>query len=351
MARRSTRSTRSPTTTTTLSPAHRTWVVENLIAGITEAEIAKRLASQMSATRARAEVAAIARSPLLSVCAELATRARRLELVSAIGRGHARGEPAATAVERRTTPTAAEFFRHYWAAHRPVVLTDATRGWPALRKWTPAWFRRVFGDQRIEITSNRDADPNYDMNFRAHRERLRMDRFIDRVLAAGTTNDFYMVSNNRTLRRGRLRDLLADVRPPRALFDPLTDPGAASLWIGPAGTCTPLHHDTTNILFCQIHGRKRVELISPRETALLADVAVEGPVTGFYSPVDLDALGRADHPALRDLLVKTVVLRPGDALYIPAGWWHRVTALDVSISLSLLGFKRPNDFDWYRPGH
>jgi hypothetical protein len=28
-----------------------------------------------------------------------------------------------------------------------------------------------------------------------------------------------------------------------------------------------------------------------------------------------------------------------------------VTSLDVSISFSLLGFRRPNDFGWYRPGH
>ena len=96
----------------------------------------------------------------------------------------------------------------------------------------------------------------------------------------------------------------------------------------------------------QIYGRKRIELIAPNESALLLD-----PVHGFYSPVDLDRLGEAKHPALRAMIVKRVVVGPGDALFIPAGWWHRVTSLDVSISFSLLGFCRPNDFDWYRPGH
>jgi hypothetical protein len=225
------------------------------------------------------------------------------------------------------------------------VLTDASARWPALRKWTPAFFRRRFGDATIEVTTGREADPFYDMNFRAHRRRMRMDRFIDLVLSAGTSNDLYMVSNNQTMRRPRFRALLGDVKPPRALFEPLA-PTGTSLWIGPAGTVTPLHHDTTNILFAQIYGRKRIELISPQETALLLD-----PVHGFYSPVDLDALPAAEHPALRQLLVKQVVLGPGDALYIPAGWWHRVTSLDVSISFSLLGFRRPNNFDWYRPGH
>nr|MDQ3369210.1 cupin-like domain-containing protein [Myxococcota bacterium] len=238
-----------------------------------------------------------------------------------------------------------EFFRHYWAAHRPVVLTDATRSWPALRKWTPAFFKREFGKVTIEVTAGREADPHYDMNYRAHRRRLRMDRFIDQVLAAGTSNDLYLVSNNNTMKRPRFRALLDDVRPPRALFEP-PRPTATSLWIGPAGTITPLHHDTTNILFCQIYGRKRIELVSPQETALLLD-----PVHGFYSPIELDRLAVARHPALRQLAVKEVIVGPGDALFIPAGWWHRVSSLDVSISFSLLGFRRPNDFDWYRPGH
>lgn len=174
---------------------------------------------------------------------------------------------------------------------------------------------------------------------------MKLRRFIELVDAAGASNDLYMVSNNRTMRRPAFRPLFDDVRPPDDLFEPLR-PSGASLWIGPAGTVTPLHHDTTNILFCQIHGRKRIELIAPHEGALLAD-----PIDGFYSPVDPDTLADAAHPALQRVLVKRVVLAPGDALFIPAGWWHRVTALDVSISFTILTFRRPNDFDWYRPGH
>lgn len=329
-----------------LSDDHAAWIVENLLAGVPASTLVAELATaDVSRARARRAVRAIAASPLLAVCGRLASRARRLELVAALGRSHARGEPDATAVERRLTPPASEFFRHYWAAHRPVVLTDASARWPALRKWTPAFFRRRYGSATIEVTVDRERDPHYDMNFTAHRKRMRMARFIDRVLAAGTTNDLYMVSNNNTMKRPQFRPLLADVRPPRALFEPLR-PEATSLWIGPGGTVTPLHHDTTNILFCQIHGKKRVELVSPQETALLMD-----PVYGFYSPVELERRAEAAHPALRALLVKQVEVGPGDALYIPAGWWHRVTSLEVSISFSLLGFRRPNDFDWYRPGH
>ena len=45
-----------------------------------------------------------------------------------------------------------------------------------------------------------------------------------------------------------------------------------------------------------------------------------------------------------------VVLAPGEALFIPAGWWHQVDALDVSISVSILSLAWPNDFSWYKPG-
>ena len=48
--------------------------------------------------------------------------------------------------------------------------------------------------------------------------------------------------------------------------------------------------------------------------------------------------------------VLELTLAAGEALFIPAGYWHQVRALDVSISLALNGFCRPNSFDWFRPG-
>lgn len=330
--------------TAALAVAWRGWLVENLLAGVAPARLVDGLVARgVPPARARREVAATAASPLLPVCGELTARARRLELAHALCRAHDRHDPAPTAVPRRTTPPAEVFFRDHWAAHRPVVLTDATAGWPA-RTWTPAWFRARFGRVRVEVTTGREADPEYDANVDAHRTSMTMARFIDRVLAAGHSNDLYLVANNRALERPALRPLLAGLRPPPDLFHP-PGPTGCSLWIGPAGTITPLHHDTTNILFCQLHGRKRIELVSPSESALLGATA-----RGFYSTIDLDRRADHPHPAVRALQVREVVLAPGEALFLPAGWWHRVTALDVSISLSLLSWRRPNDFDWYRPG-
>jgi hypothetical protein len=166
---------------------------------------------------------------------------------------------------------------------------------------------------------------------------------VQLVRAAGPTNDLYLVANNRALEKPELAPLLADLTPPGDIFDASSLEGRASLWFGPGGTCTPLHHDTTNILFCQIYGKKRVDLVSPLETSLLDDV------DGFYAgrrSGDLEG-GGPDGEAPRVLRVE---LSAGEALFLPAGWWHEVTALEVSIHVSLLAFRRLADVGWYRPG-
>ena len=330
-----------------ISPAWREWIVENLCAGADAARVVDGLvAAGVGQRRAAAEVAALAASPATAVARRLTARVQRLELVAALARHVAGQDPTPTAVERRTCPPADEFYRAYVACSRPVVLTDVAARWPARRRWSLAYFRRTLGDQRLDVVVGRAGDPRYDQNTARHSRRMRLAEFLDRVEAAGVSNDLYLVANNHAMRRPAFARLLADVRPPKGIISAPVAPGSTSLWIGPAGTVTPLHHDTTAVLFNQLVGRKRFELIAPTQTAPLLD-----PVDGFYSPVDLDARATAAHPALRALQVRTVELGPGDTLFLPAGWWHRVSALDVSISFSLLGFTRPAGVPWYRPGH
>lgn len=198
---------------------------------------------------------------------------------------------------------------------------------------------------RIEVTADRESDPDYDMRHRDHARRTTMAAFVDRVLAAGETNDFYLVANNKAMERRGMEKLLARIVVDDTWFDPArVRKGGASLWLGPKGTVTPLHHDTTNILFHQIHGRKRFLLVPPD-----AAPAHEG-ARGFYAQDDPEALTPARRRAWKGVPITSVVLSPGEALFLPVGWWHHVRSLDVSISLSLMCFRRLNSFDWYRPG-
>jgi len=329
----------------TLSDEWRLWIIDNALRGVVPATLVSTLVSGgVPLHLAHREVTATLASPAFAMARRLAERTRSLELVLRLRRTQDAAGPSAAEVDRLPTIDADTFYRHYFAAGRPLVLTAMTRDWPALGRWSFADLRARFGGAVIEVMADRDGHPNPDRHLDRHRQTVRLADYIDRIESAGESNDTYVVSHNKALQNPALRPLLDEVRPPDDLFDPSSLPRAVSLWIGPAGTRTPLHHDTTNIFFCQMWGRKRFWLISSFETALLDGAQ------GFYAAMSAEELEAGSRPELAGVRVQRVDLGPGDALFLPAGIWHQVLALEPSISFSLLGFRRPNDLSWYRPG-
>lgn len=324
-----------------LSDDWRGWIVENALRGVEPAELVEGLvAGGVPRRLAAAEVVAVLRSPAWPGCVGAHRRAERLEMVLRLLRSSAARGPAPAEVDRRPTIGADELHERYLAASRPLVLTEVVRSWPAVGKWTPAYFEERFGDVEIEIMADRDAHPDPERNLDRHRRRITMAEYARKVTSAGVSNDAYLVSNNRAFELPGLAPLLQDLTPPPDVFESPVRPGDASLWFGPAGTVTPLHHDTTSILICQIHGRKRFDLVSPLSSRLV--LGARGFFAGIRAPDLTDTEDGA--PVMR------VVLSPGEALLIPAGWWHEVTALDACIHVSLLSFRRRQSVDWYRPG-
>lgn len=43
------------------------------------------------------------------------------------------------------------FLRDYVARNRPVVVEGAASAWPAIRKWTPEFFKTRFGSRRVDV--------------------------------------------------------------------------------------------------------------------------------------------------------------------------------------------------------
>lgn len=281
-------------------------------------------------------VAEIAASPELTAARQASRRLRQVETIHRLGRALAETAADPEAIPRRPGLTAAQFYAEHYAGWRPVVVPGFAADWPA-RRWTPEGLAARFGSVEVAVTDDRERDPDYDMNTPRHTRRVSLAAFVERIRAVGTSNDCYMVAQNRVLEDPAMAPLMRDVPFDAAWFRPDRWRGCSALWLGPAGTVTPLHHDTCNIMFVQLYGRKRITLASPLETTLLDGAR------SMYAAVDPEG----DAGAVR---FRQVVLDPGDAVFLPVGWWHHVRALDVSISLALTNFCRANSFDWYRPG-
>lgn len=317
-----------------LAPEWRTWLHDNLTRGVAP-EALRRTLLERGVPPREADLRLREATRTAALAREHLAWSRRLELVLRLRRAHRSPD-----IERRTTPDADEFFARHWSTHTPAIFTDLVPTWPAFNNWTPQWLRENYGHVEIEAEVGRHGDPDCDIRYDLHRVTTTMAAYVDRMLAAGETNDVYLIANNRNLARPGLRPLLDDVTFPPGYIDRARLPRGSALWLGPAGTVTALHHDTSNILFCQVHGRKRVRLVAPDEPALLRHTR------GVYSRLDPE---RPD-PEWRSTQIHDLTLAPGEALFIPAGWWHHVRALDVSISLAVNAFTRANDFEWYKPG-
>lgn len=333
----------------TLAPEWADWLVTNYVEGVGPAELLQGLEGAGVPTElAKQAVGEVTANALLRSLREQLVVRDQLQALLSLKRDLARTAPA-KAVERRAQVSAEEFFEHYYAANRPVILTDVAHEWPALRLWSrPEYFAETFGDTQMTVCMGRAADPHCDRNFWKYLRTMSMRDYAMWVKDAGTTNDGYLISNNRLLENEHFHRLLADIIPPQQYVDPARFHTYMSFWFGPAGTRTPLHHDGNNILFCQVAGRKEFFLVDPLETDLLPQAE------GFYAhtsvPFDMEEEGVRAPDAAFGWPARRVVLQPGEALFLPVGWWHQVRALDMSVSISFLNFHADNQFSWYAPG-
>ena len=324
-----------------LDPSWLEWLCEALSAGVDEEQLCALLSARGDPnpqhTLQRLERDPIFKWALHKLSAErhIAQRATRfLELQSASWA--LRDQP----LPRLERPTAERFFEDFYCAGRPLVITNWATQWPALELWSPTRWSERFRGLELEICSGRSADPLYDRRFEQLSQVVDFGEFAAEIASSsGPSNDRYLIARNFAFERPELSSLL-DELDEEPYLNPQRRAGSVALWFGPEGTYTPLHHDTCHIMFVQIYGQKRVTLI-PAHAQELFDEA-----TNMYSNIspERDLSLEPAHPQQLEL-----TLSPGEALFIPVGWWHAVRSLSPSISVAMTHFKRSNRFAWYQP--
>ncbi|KAI0840866.1 Clavaminate synthase-like protein [Hypoxylon sp. FL0890] len=134
-----------------------------------------------------------------------------------------------------------------------------------------------------------------------------------------------------------------------SIDQPELDEPLINAWFGPPGTITPLHTDPYHNILTQVVGRKYLRLYSPLVTERMRARGKENGVEmGNTSLMDVGVIEgwdtisddeenqstEEDLAAFREVPFLDCILEPGDALYIPIGWWHYVRGLSVSFSVS-----------------
>jgi len=307
--------------------------VDNLIAGAPASAISDQLiAWGVPQEVATSEVRRFADPAVLDFLRRERQRSTWESQVVALRRAHL--ETTSAEIVEADWPSPALFYREFYAQNRPVIFRNVVHQWGA-GGWTMEYLSDRFGDVMVSACMNRESSKTPDRDFNEHQVTIALRAFIARIADTKSSNDLYLIANNHVLRDTALRALLNDVRLDDGIFDPGRLVGSCSLWIGPAGTITPLHHDISNILFGQVEGRKRVTLVPPHYVD-------QFEWDNYYA--------YPAHPPFEHVPSVQADLTPGDALLIPAGWLHHVEALEPSVNFSLLCFRRPNAFQWFRPG-
>lgn len=323
-------------------PQWQGWVAENLARGAAVEEVVAALVEDgADPDQARATATELDGSPAMHEARRLWRRVGALEQIVRLRREHRRMQAAGhTTVERRPTPPVDELVARYVLPGVPVILTDLVTRWPAATRWTPPQLTARLGDARIEACVGREHAVDPDPTWKPLVTELSVRELMERITAPGRSNDTYVIAKNAALRRPELRPLLDDIDLPPEIFGETLEPTRMGLWIGPAGTHTPLHHDGDDSMFGQVYGRKRFRLAPPESIPLL------DRSRGVYSYWDPSEDLPPDAP---EAMIE-LTLEAGELLFIPAGWWHQVDALTPSISVSILELAWPNDYSWYHPG-
>jgi hypothetical protein len=214
----------------------------------------------------------------------------------------------------------------------PVVCRQAFQNWPPLRLWSPAYLKQRIGPQPVQVDVSQDPEfPALDPQSR-HDHLMSVDDLLNRIQQPSPP--YYFLNSgaafyNLGVTPPTLSALHADIsmtqtQQPDLLVKSL-------LWISGPGVQSRLHFDgnACHNLNVQVAGRKEFLLLAPQHAASLQ--LLDDPDRRYLAHFSLldNVAVHADTVLPKDLPRWHVTLEPGDALIIPALWFHAVHSLDA----------------------
>lgn len=241
-----------------------------------------------------------------------------------------------TAIDKRSNISRQELLAEYIEPGIPVVLTDATRHWSAMKKFTPEFFKANYGTLSKEIKG----------------KTYTMAEVVDRIKVSSTKNPAPYPFNLNIEKF--FPELLAEVKP-EIIFgksDRIKHPLLPSmmlrgtevyeLFLGGKGASFPFLHIDALFLHTQItqlYGSKDFILYSPDQTPYLYPMAENKKV----SEVDVFNPDYEKHPLFKKATPVRVTVEEGETILFPTKWWHTTQIHEPCISV---GRVHLNEWNW-----
>jgi hypothetical protein len=259
-------------------------------------------------------------------------------------------EIAVRPVERRAGITERAFSEQYLRPLVPVILTDALDHWPAKGRWTLRFFREQYGNRTVKVDG----------------VEYTLTDLIDRIERSTAEKPAPYLRN--LLIEDWAPELLADINP----LPPQTQPNwfdsrffperpsltSRELYIGGAGASFPmLHYDNlhTHAFLMQLVGSKEYIVYSPDQGQYL--YPRQGSEANRSQVEDLEQPDLQRFPLFAKARASRCILRAGEMLFVPAGWWHTARILEPSITVSANTLNAANwnafigDYDFWASRH
>ncbi len=230
----------------------------------------------------------------------------------------------------------------------PAILTgQVLQDWPLLTSWTPRYVAERFGHVQVPVErSTGGADyrnalqtqQGHDHAVQSMHKTFESNHLVPLIRLLGNTSankdansevpKLYFAQNDLCEYIPEFQDGLGS-QPQAALGDRLIK---RNMWLGPPGISTPLHHDPYHNLYVQVWGSKAFRLYSPQETDRL--YPFEARILRNTSQVDAGQPNLQQHPLFSKATSLHGLLKPGEILWMPKGWWHYMVARTASLSVS-----------------
>lgn len=221
-----------------------------------------------------------------------------------------------------------DFQKNYFKKSKPILIKGYAKKYMDYEKWNLNYIYEQAGEQEVGLYDNKPADPNKATDKPVCHMKMRDYIRLITTAPSDLRIFFFIITDH-------LPALLRNFKYPDLGFKYFKR--IPTLFFGGSEARVLMHYDVDlgDLLHFQFEGRKRVLLFPPDQSAYLYKVPMS-----VHTVYDLD-FENPDYnkfPVLKYAKGYEIFMEPGDAIFMPSGYWHFNRYLDAGFSMTLRSF-------------